>query len=213
MTGPAAFDAHAADAEARALFDRLWTDDDPWALEHASLDQRRYARQLAMIDDRRYERALEIGCGAGSFTSQLSPRCRSIVAIDIAEEAVRRARSRLGGREVDVRCTNVMEGDVVEEGGWDLVVIAETIYYLGWLYPLFHVGWLLRSLHDAAVAGARLLLVDTIHGDTGIMSPWLISTYRDLAVNCGWAPLRHEVLDGVKDETQLRVRLDLFERT
>lgn len=46
-----------------------------------------------------------------------------------------------------------MELDLEEEGTWDLVVLAETSYYLGWLYPMFDVGRMAHSLYEATRAG------------------------------------------------------------
>ena len=47
-----------------------------------------------------------------------------------------------------------MEYDVKAEGPWDLVVFSETIYCLGWLYPLFDVGWLRLEPLAEATSGA-----------------------------------------------------------
>ena len=62
------FDRAAADARARAFFDGLWTDSDPWDLEASEFDQRRYERQFEQLSDRRYSRALEIGVQRGRLT-------------------------------------------------------------------------------------------------------------------------------------------------
>ena len=79
-----------------------------------------------------------------------------------------------------------MELDVEREGMWDLVVLAETAYYLGWLYPMFEIGWLAHSLHEATRSGGRLLLANTISHDDGIMSPWLIRSYADIFSHVGY---------------------------
>ena len=39
-----------------------------------------------------------------------------------------------------------MDYDQQAEGPWDLVVMSETICYLGWLYSLFDVAWLACQL-------------------------------------------------------------------
>lgn len=200
------FDRAATGDEARAFFDRLWATSDPWKLDSSELDQRRYARQLELLAGRRYDRALEIGCAAGSFTRQLAPLCSELVAIDISEHAIARAREAGDGAEgVEFRIANVMELDFEREGSWDLVVLAETSYYIGWLYPMFELGWLAHSLHTATRPGGCCLLVDTISRNDGIMSPWLIRSYRDLFGNVGYAlraggePARDEGDRGVRD--------------
>lgn len=107
---------------------------------------------------------------------------------------------------------DVMDLHPAADGPWDLVVVAETIYYLGWLNPMFDVAWLLHALHDATSPGGRLLLSDTISHDNGIMSHWLIRTYHDLARNVGYEPERSEVLVGTKDSVQLEVSIDVLRK-
>ena len=143
------FDRAGADARARAFFDGLWADGDPWELDGSELDQRRYARQVELLADRRYSRALEIGCGAAAFTERLAPVCDELVALDVSRHAIERARAEEGVGNVEFRLANAMELDLEQEGTWDLIVLAETAYYLGWLYPMFELGWLAHSLHEA----------------------------------------------------------------
>lgn len=212
MSGAERFDAAPADDEARAFFDRLWRDGDPWDLDGSPLDRARYAAELRLVDDRRYERVLELGCAAGAFTERLAPLADRLLAVDVAQEAVAAARQRVQDDHVEVRLANAMALDPAEEGPWDLVVLAETIYYLGWLYPMFHVAWLLHALHDATVPSGRLLLVDTISHDNGLMSHWLIRSYRDLARNVGYELEHHETLRGTKEGEPFEVSLDLFAR-
>ncbi len=210
---PGRHDDRAATAgdTARQFFEELWAEKDPWDLETSELDQRRYAHQLALLAGRRYGRALELGCGAGSFTRHLSPVCDHVLAVDIAESAIARA-ARSGAPNVDFRVANIMELDVQADGPWDLVVLTETAYYLGWLYPLFDVGWLAHSLCRATNAGGRLLLVNTYGKENGLMSPWLIRTYRDLFANAGYDIEAEETLSGIKETVEFDILLTLFRR-
>lgn len=207
------FDRASAGDDAQSFFDRLWTESDPWELDSSELDQRRYARQLALLAGRRYERALEIGCAAGSFTRMLAPLCSELVAVDISEHAIARAREASGDTEgVEFRIANVMELDLEREGSWDLVVLAETSYYIGWLYPMFELGWLAHSLNTATRPGGRCLLVDTISRSDGIMSPWLIRSYRDLFGNVGYELESEESLHGTKETVEFEILLSLFRK-
>ena len=204
-------DRIAAERTTREFFEELWAEKDPWDLETSELDQRRYARQLALLGDRRYGRALELGCGAGSFTRHLTGVCDSIVAVDVAPSAIDRA-TRLGLTDVELRVANIMDLDIENEGTWDLIVLAETAYYLGWLYPLFDVGWLAHSLCQATNPGGRLLLANTISSDNGIMSSWLVRTYRDLFVNAGYDVEVEESLHGTKETVDFEILLTLLRR-
>lgn len=207
------FDRASAGEDARAFFDRLWAESDPWKLDASELDQRRYARQLELLAGRRYERALEIGCAGGSFTRMLAPLCTELVALDISEHAIARARQASdGGEGVEFRVANVMDLDFEHEGTWDLVLLTETSYYIGWLYPMFELGWLAHSLNAATRPGGRCLLADTISREDGIMSPWLIRSYRDLFGNVGYTLESEETLHGTKETVEFEILLSLFRK-
>lgn len=212
MTASLPYDPSAARAEAASFFADLWAEGDPWDLDRSPLDQARYEAQLVMLGDRRYGRTLEVGCGAGAFTERLVTVADPIVALDVAEPALRRAEERLAGAPVAFRLLDVMDLDPADEGPWDLVVIAETLYYLGWLHPMFDVAWLLHALHEATGPGGRLLLSHTVGDDNGIMSSWLVRTYHDLARNVGYDLEQSQVLEGTKQGVGFRVVLELFRR-
>jgi SAM-dependent methyltransferase len=204
-------DRRAAGRQAREFFEGLWAENDPWDLETSELDQRRYARQLALLGDRRYARALELGCGAGSFTRHLARSCDRLVAVDVAPSAVARARESLAHvPHVELRVGDIMEFDAEADGPWDLVVLAETAYYLGWLYPLFDVGWLAHSLHQATRPEGRLLLVNSYGPDNGLMSRWLVDTYRDLFANAGYRVEAEETMCGPKNDVEFEILLSLM---
>jgi SAM-dependent methyltransferase len=210
---PRGFDRAAAGDEAQRFFDELWCDSDPWDLDASEFEQRRFARQLALLDGRRYRRGLEIGCGGGSFTRLIAPLCAELVAIDVSEHAIERARAADGpATGVEYRVGNVMELDLEREGTWDLVVMTETAYYLGWLYPMFDVAWLAHSLHGATRAGGRLLLGNSIWAaaEEGLMSPWLIHSYRDLFRNVGYRLETEETMRGTKNTVEFEVLMSLF---
>ena len=208
--GQPAFDRGAAGSKARRFFNDLWSESDPWELEGSELDQRRYARQLDLLRDRRYLRALEIGCAGGAFTRQLAPLCEELLAVDVSEHAIERARAGHVGPGVEYRVANVMELDLVHEGTWDLVVVTETAYYLGWLYPMFDMAWLAHSLHESTREAGRFLLVNTISSEEGIMSPWLIRSYHDLFRNVGYSVETEETIRGVKETVKFEILISLF---
>lgn len=205
------FDLAGADTEARRFFKDLWAESDPWSLDASELDQLRYARQIELLGDRRYGRALEIGCASGSFTRKLAPLSDRLLAIDIAEVAIERARAAHDCHQgVEYRVANTMDFDVAAEGPWDLVVMTETAYYLGWLYPMFDLGWLAHSLYEATAQGGRMLLVNTISRNEGIMSPWLIRSYRDLFGHAGYSVETEETMRGEKETVEFEILMSLF---
>ena len=200
-----------AGQRAREFFDQLWSKGDPWAIETATLTQREHARLIELVEGRRYGRVLEIGCGAGVFTQRLATLADSVVAVDIAEAAIERARALDLGPAVEFRVGNAMELKPRAEGPWDLIVMNEMICFLGWLYPFFNVAWLAYELFGATAPGGRLLMANTMCGmEHPLLLPWIIRTYHDLMRNVGYQVETEEVMRGVKDGVELEILISRY---
>lgn len=171
----------------RQYFEQLWADGDPWTLETSAYDQGKYDREIEMLGGRRVGAVLELGCAAGSFTRRLAPLADRIVGVDVADAAIARARAATAPPHVEYRVADLMAFDPVAEGPWDLIVLSETIYYVGWQYPFFDVAWLARQLFESARPGGTLLMTNTAatHGHY-LQQEWLLHAYRDLVLHAGF---------------------------
>jgi SAM-dependent methyltransferase len=71
---------------------------DPWDYTTDELEILRHSREAKMLDairgSSRFGKALEVGCAEGVFTELLAKRCDSLLATDISEIALGRARQR-----------------------------------------------------------------------------------------------------------------------
>jgi SAM-dependent methyltransferase len=198
--------------KARSFFDEIWGRGDPWELETAEFERERYARLMAILDGARYGRVLEIGCGAGAFTRLLAPRAERVLALDVSATAIAKAQAKHANlKQVEFRVANIMEHDVKEAAPWDLIVMSETIYFLGWLYSFFDVSWLASELFAASRRGGRLLLANT-EGDIRdpLLLPPIVRTYRDLFLNIGYKLEAEEIFRGQKNGVDLKVLISLF---
>jgi SAM-dependent methyltransferase len=197
---------------AREFFDGLWSTGDPWDIEGAELTRREHERMIALLEGRRYRRVLEIGCGAGVFTRRLGTIADTVLALDVAPTAIARARALTPEPgPIEFRIANVMEYDPSRDGPWDLVVMAEMIYYLGWLYPFFDIAWFASQLFSATADGGRLLLANTICGmDHPLLLPWVVRTYHDLFRNVGYRTESEETVRGIKDGVELEILISRF---
>jgi len=179
-------------------YEARWRQGDPWDSGNpadAEFVRAKFARFLELLGGRRVGRALEIGCGNGAFTALLAGVADSVLALDIAASAVARATAAVAGRgDVEFRVANVLEFDPIAAGPFDLVVLVETVYSLGWLYPLFDIAWLADQLAASLRPGGRLLLANTYGGEQDyLLRPYLIDTYRDLFRNVGLRVAAEEV--------------------
>ena len=99
---------------------------DPWDFETSPYEAAKYDATIAALGGRRFATVLEIGCSIGVLTERLAGRCDELLAIDVAESALDRARARVPEAEFELR-------EVPEEfpdGAYDLIVVSEVLYYL-----------------------------------------------------------------------------------
>ena len=207
-------DREQAGEKARRFFEDIWAKGDYWDLEGSPFEAAKYARQLELLAGRRYGRVLEIGCGGGVFTRSLAGIADRVLGLDVSPAAIERARAGgTAGGVIEYRAVNVMEYDPSADGPFDLIVMSETIYYLGWLYPMFDVAWLAAVLFDATADRGRFLMNNT---DGGISSylhrHWILRTYRDLFVNVGYTLTGEDTFKGNKDGVELAATTWLYEK-
>src|SRR3990172_2005201 len=146
----------------------------------------------------------------GKMIQKVSRRCRARPNASLSGGGGAEAAGG-GHGTVEFLATNIMDYDPRSEGPWDLVVLSETIYYLGWLYSFFDVAWLSSELFAASGRGGRLLMANTCGGgDDGLLHPWLIRTYRDLFLNVGYRLEIEEVFRGTKNGVDFEVLISLF---
>jgi predicted TPR repeat methyltransferase len=202
------------DQKIRSFMDSLWDRGDPWDIESSAYERDRCVQLLKMLEGRRYARVLEIGCGAGYLTRLLAQHADHIVALDISQPAIERARALGAGQaDIDFRVANIMDYKPQVDGPWDLVVFSDTMCYLGWLYPFFDVAWLAVQLFEATCSGGRLMLANSMgEDDDWLLRPWIIRTYRDLFVNVGYAIEAEEVYKAAKKGVDFEVLMTLYRK-
>jgi predicted TPR repeat methyltransferase len=111
-----------------AFFAQLYAENpDPWAFETSPYERAKYDATIAALQGRRFADALEIGCSIGVLTERLAAVTESLLAIDVAEQALDRARAR-GLANVAFELREVPEA--FPDGAYDLVVASEVLYYL-----------------------------------------------------------------------------------
>ncbi|WP_157383051.1 class I SAM-dependent methyltransferase [Nonomuraea coxensis] len=119
----------------RRYFDWWHRRPDPWNLTGDAYEQHKYRTTLALLPAARPSRVLEAGCAEGVFTELLAEACpdAGITGIDISGKALERARrraERFAGRVRFVHA-DLLDGSHRLRPGFDLVVCAETLYYVG----------------------------------------------------------------------------------
>jgi SAM-dependent methyltransferase len=207
-------DREEAGRKALEFAENLWKRGDFWEFETADYERLRFARTIETLQGARFPRGLELGCGAGYFTRLLAPHVDRLVAYDISPSAIARARATPGGEGIDFRTGNAMDYAWRADGPWDLIVMNDTICYLGWLYSFFDIAWFASEIHEAIRPGGRFLMANTMdnHGYDKLLLPYITRSYRDLALNVGFTLVREESCRGTKNGVEFETLISLFAR-
>ena len=113
-----------------AYFEALYANDpDPWRFATSDYERRKYAATLAALNGHEIHAAFEVGCSIGIFTRQLALRCHSLLAVDVAEQALEQARRNCqGSNHVRIERMQIPAQWPAEK--FDLIVFSEVLYYL-----------------------------------------------------------------------------------
>jgi SAM-dependent methyltransferase len=101
-------------------------DIDPWGFRTSEYEQQKYRATIDALSRRRYQRALELGCGIGTLSTLLAPRCGHVLALDGSRTAIAEAqRQNVPNVDFEVACLP----DDFPTGRFDLIVLSEFLYY------------------------------------------------------------------------------------
>jgi SAM-dependent methyltransferase len=201
-----------SDEQLGEVLDEPWREEDHWQLRSSDYNRRRYMRQLELVQDRRYARALVFGCGVGTFTRSLAGVADEVLALDASPLAIERARTAHLAANVQLRVADAIKFDTRAEGPWDLVVAAEMMCYLGWLYPLHQVVWFAIEVFGGTAIGGRLLLVNVMQSGDGLLDHRIIRTYRDVFVEVGFDLEHEELFRGTQEGVEMEALIARFQK-
>ena len=176
---------------------------DPWSFETSPYEAAKYRATLDALGTRAFGRGFEIGCSIGVFTAMLAPRCAALLAVDVSEAALERARRRCAALP-QVRFERMAVPDAFPAATFDLVTTCEVAYY--WSRADLDRS---AALIEAALSpgGAWLL----VHWTPEVADyPLGGDEVHDIVLarsRAGGARIRH-----VTGSRRDRYRLDLFEK-
>jgi len=119
----------------------------------------KYERLISFLPKRRYSKVLDVGCGLGPFTRELSPHADRVLGVDLSEAAVIQARNcSHASPNVRFERRDIQQIGKIEET-FDLITVLDVLYYLPNLSAemLNSVAWQLQKL---LAPGGLLFLVN-----------------------------------------------------
>jgi cyclopropane fatty-acyl-phospholipid synthase-like methyltransferase len=169
--------------------ERVYAREHPWGREASAAAP---AADLAIshIADRHYRSCLDVGSGFGDYTKRVAPICDSVLGIDISNRAVAIAQQRLADLgNVSFRVANLR---TFNEGPYDLIILADTLYYLGDRHYPKEFRELIEQLASLCAPNGRVLLLNYI-------APWRrqedLFEYTKLFKDAGLTEERTEVVE------------------
>jgi SAM-dependent methyltransferase len=129
------------------VWERLPHDADPPGVE--------LRRRFLLREARRGDRALDLGCGAGTFTAVLAELGADAIGVEVAEAALARARSAYP--ELEFRLVPLDGALPFRDGAFDLVWASEVIEHIA-----DTERWL-REVARVLAPGGRLLVTTPNH--------------------------------------------------
>ena len=110
-------------------FESLYaTDPDPWSFAESEYERKKYATTVGVLSGREIKSAFEVGCSIGILTSRLAHYCRSLLSVDVAEQALEQAR-RNCEKSANVRFNRLEIPREWPGDKFDLIVLSEVLYY------------------------------------------------------------------------------------
>jgi SAM-dependent methyltransferase len=111
-------------------FERLYAaNGDPWGYETKPYEARKYAATSAALPRRRFRSGFEIGCSIGVLTRLLAARCDRLLAVDVSDASLDRARARCRDQR-HVKFERLRIPAAWPARTFDLIVLSEVLYYL-----------------------------------------------------------------------------------
>lgn len=103
-------------------------------------------------------RILEIGCGDGKMTSELSKNSREVVGLDISMEAIKRAK-KYESKNLTFSVHNIERDPLI--GEHSLIICEDVLYYI----PVVSMKKVAKKISEALINGGILLVIDYLPED------------------------------------------------
>ncbi len=156
----------------QAFENRYRENPDPWNYQASPYERGKYQVTLDSLSRPRFANAFEPACSVGELTAKLATRCGRLLATDVSQTAVDRARRRCAGlHNVRIECRDLLTDLAAEPEGrrFDLIVFSEIGYY----FAVEVLSVLARRLAESLNAGGELIAVHwrghsadhVLHGD------------------------------------------------
>lgn len=114
----------------------------------------RYFNQLVKFIPDNVETCLDIGCGKGEFSFMLFQKSKRVIAVDLADKMIEKARVLYPNKNIEYICENILDMEL-ENNSLDVIITIATAHHLPY-------EWLLSFAKDKLKKGGKLIILDLV---------------------------------------------------
>lgn len=112
---------------------------------------------LKLVPDN-VDNCLDIGCGKGGLSFLLSKKSKKVMAIDIADKMIEKAKKLYSNTNIEYTCENVLNVKF-NPNSLDIIITTATAHHLPY-------EWLLCFAKEKLKKGGKLIVLDLVKAET-----------------------------------------------
>ncbi|MBE6043280.1 MAG: class I SAM-dependent methyltransferase [Clostridium thermopalmarium] len=113
-----------------------------------------YFNQLIKLISDNVETCLDIGCGKGELSFMLSEKSKRVIAVDLADKMIEKAKALHPNKNIEYICGNILDMEF-ENNSFDVIITTATAHHLPY-------EWLLSFARDKLKKGGKLIILDLV---------------------------------------------------
>lgn len=117
-----------------------------------------YFKELIKHVPENAEISLEIGCGKGELSYMLSLKSENVIAVDLADKMIEKAKTLFPNDNISYICGNILDMKFADNS-LDAIVTAATAHHLPY-------EWLLCFAKEKLKKGGKLVILDIVNAKT-----------------------------------------------
>ncbi|MFZ5967073.1 MAG: class I SAM-dependent methyltransferase [Bacillota bacterium] len=113
-----------------------------------------YFKDLMKFIPNNVETCLDIGCGKGELSFMLSEKSKRVIAVDLAEKMIEKAKVLHLNKNIEYICGNILDMEF-ENNSFDAIITTATAHHLPY-------EWLLCFAKDKLKKDGKLIILDLV---------------------------------------------------
>lgn len=113
-----------------------------------------YFKQLMKLIPDGVDTCLDIGCGKGELSFMLSKKSKKVIAVDLADKMIEKAKVLHQNENIEYICGNILDKKF-ENNSLDVIITTATAHHLPY-------EWLLGFTKDKLKKGGKLIILDLV---------------------------------------------------